>query len=88
MKSEVVDWLFVVSDDLVQTVGQNICERRRFTISELSCEFSQILRTVRYEIITVKLCYHHKFCASWVPKVLTVAQKTRRMALALTFFLE
>jgi transposase len=29
----------VVSDDLVQIVDRNICERRRFTISELSCEF-------------------------------------------------
>jgi hypothetical protein len=29
---------FVVSD-LVQSVDQKMCERRRFTISELSCEF-------------------------------------------------
>jgi transposase len=28
----------VVSDDLVQSVEQTICERQRFTISELSCE--------------------------------------------------
>jgi hypothetical protein len=32
----------VVSDDLVQSVGQKICETWRFTISELSCEFTQI----------------------------------------------
>jgi hypothetical protein len=32
----------VVSDDLVQSVDQNICEIRRLTILELSCEFPQI----------------------------------------------
>jgi hypothetical protein len=54
---------------------QKICERRRFTISEHSCEFPQISYTVLYEIITVGLCYH-KFCATWVPKMLTGAHKT------------
>jgi hypothetical protein len=29
----------VVSDELVQSVDQTICERWHFTISELSCEF-------------------------------------------------
>jgi hypothetical protein len=29
----------VVSDDLVQSIEQKICERRCFTVSELSCEF-------------------------------------------------
>jgi hypothetical protein len=43
-----------VSDDLVQN------DRWRFTISELSCEFPQISRTVLYEIITATLG-HHKF---------------------------
>jgi transposase len=39
----------VVSDDLVQIVDQNICERRHFTISELSCGFPQISRTDLYK---------------------------------------
>jgi hypothetical protein len=51
MKSEVVGWPSVVSDDLVQSVDQNVCERQRFTISEFSCEFPQISRTLLYEII-------------------------------------
>jgi hypothetical protein len=85
-KSEVVGRPSVVSDDLVQSVDQNICERWHFTISELSCEFPQISRTLLYEIITVKLGHHHKFYARWVPKTLTGAHKTQRMALALTFF--
>jgi transposase len=43
---------FVVSDDLVQSVDQKTGERRRFTISELSCQFPQLSRTVLYEIIS------------------------------------
>jgi hypothetical protein len=35
-----------VSDDFVQSVDQKLCESRRFTISELSCEFPQISSTV------------------------------------------
>jgi hypothetical protein len=44
-----------VIDDLVQSVDQKICERQRFTISELSCEFPRNSRTVLYEIITDRL---------------------------------
>jgi hypothetical protein len=36
---EVIGRPSVVSDDLVQIVDQKICARRRFTISELSCNF-------------------------------------------------
>jgi hypothetical protein len=42
----------VVSDDLVQSDEQIICGRRRFTISEFSCVFPHISRTVLYEIIS------------------------------------
>jgi hypothetical protein len=55
----------VVSDDLVQGVDQKISERRRFTVSEHSCKFPHISRTVLYEIITDRVGYH-KFCARWV----------------------
>jgi hypothetical protein len=84
MKSEVVRRPSAVSDDLVQSVDQKICERRCFTTSELLCEFPQISHTVLYEIIAVRLGYH-KFCVRWIPKVLTSAHKTQRMASALTF---
>jgi hypothetical protein len=76
--------LFLVSDDLVQSV-QKICEIRRFTISELSYEFPQISRTLLYDIIIGRLDYH-KFCERWVLKMLTGPPKTQRMASALTFF--
>jgi hypothetical protein len=56
----------VVSDDFARS------ERRHFIMSEVSCEFSQISRTVLTEIITIRLGYH-KFCATWVPKMLTCA---------------
>jgi hypothetical protein len=71
----------VVSEDLVQSIGQKICERRHFTILELSCKFQQITHIVLYDIIRVRLGYH-KFCTRWVPKMLTGAHKTQRMALA------
>jgi hypothetical protein len=44
MKSEMVGRPSVVSDDVVQSVDQKSCERRRFTIPELSCDFLQSLR--------------------------------------------
>jgi hypothetical protein len=68
----------VVSDDLVQSVDQKICESRRFTNSEVSCELPQISRILVYEIMT------HKFCARCVPKMLKGAQKTQRMTTAFT----
>jgi hypothetical protein len=75
----------IVSDDLVRSVDQKICERWCFTISELSCEFPRIPCPLLYEIITVRPCYH-KCCASWTPKMLKSAHKTQRLALALTFY--
>jgi hypothetical protein len=67
-----------VVTDLLQS------ERRRFTISELSHEFPQISRTLLYEIITVRLCYH-KFWARWAPNMLMGVHKMQRMALVLIF---
>jgi hypothetical protein len=69
---------------LFKVLTKKICERRRFTISELPCEFPQILSTVLYDSITFRLGYD-KFCAEWVPKMLTGAHKTQRIASALTF---
>jgi hypothetical protein len=73
----------VVSDDLLQSVDQKICESRHFTISELSCEFPQISHTLLCEIITVRLGYH-KFCTRWFPKMLMRTHITQRMASDLT----
>jgi hypothetical protein len=43
---------------------------------------SAISRTLLYDIITVRLCYH-KFCTRWVLKMLMGAHKTQKMASAL-----
>jgi hypothetical protein len=51
-KSEVVGRPSVVSDGLSQKVDQKICERWRFTFSEIFCEFPQISCIVLNEIIT------------------------------------
>jgi hypothetical protein len=78
MKSEVDGRPSVMSDD------KKNCERKRFTISEISCEFPQFSNTVLYEIITVSLGYY-KFCARWLPKMLTGTHKIQRTASALIF---
>jgi hypothetical protein len=68
MKSEVVDQPSSASDDLVRSVDQVICERQRFTFSQFLCVFPQILHTVLYEIIAIRVgC--NKFCARWIPKI-------------------
>jgi hypothetical protein len=75
----------VVSDDLVQSVDQKIYERWHFTILELLCECPQILCSVLYEIITIRLGYH-KFYARGVPEMLAGMHRTQRKASALTSF--
>jgi hypothetical protein len=61
-----------------------VCERQCFTISELLREFPQILCTVLYKIITIRLGYH-KFCQRQVPKMFMSAHKMKRMASVLIF---
>lgn len=74
----------IVTDDLLAKVDEKIRENRRFTITELSLCFPQVSRTLLFEIVTHKLGYH-KFCARWVPKMLTDLHKGQRMGAALTF---
>jgi hypothetical protein len=47
------------------------------------CEFPDYMHC-SLGIITVRVRYH-KFCARWVPNMLTDAHKMQRMASALTF---
>jgi hypothetical protein len=68
-----------VSDDLVQSVNQKNCERRRFTISELPCEFPQISSIVLYEIRQSQVLPRR------LPKMLTGAHKMQGMVSASTF---
>jgi hypothetical protein len=66
----------VVSDDIVQSVDQEVCERQCFTIPSLLCKFQEISLTVLYKIITVRLD-NHDLCTRWVLKMV----KKQRMAL-------
>lgn len=74
----------VVTNELVQKIDGKVRDNRRFTISELSDEFPQISRTVLYEVVTERLGYK-KYCARWVPKILSEHHKNQRMASALDF---
>jgi oligoribonuclease (3'-5' exoribonuclease) len=71
----------VVNDDLVRAVDSKVHEDRRFTISSLSLHFSQISRTILYEIVSDRLNYR-KLCSRWVPKMLSEEHKTSSRHLA------
>lgn len=74
----------VITDDLVNQINEKVRENRKFTITDLSDCFPQISRSLVHNIVTEKLGYH-KFCARWVPKLLSDAHKMKRMGAALTF---
>ena len=42
----------LVNDDLVRKVNERVRDDRRFTISDLSLHFPQILRTLLYDIVS------------------------------------
>jgi hypothetical protein len=71
MKSEVVGWPSVMSDDLVLSVDKKFMNDGA-TVSELLCKFPQISHTVLYKIITVRVGYQN-FCACLVQKMVTSA---------------
>jgi len=47
----------LVNDDLVRKVNERVRGDRRFTISDLSLHFPQILRTLLYDIVSSHLGY-------------------------------
>lgn len=74
----------VVSDDLIFAVDAKIREDRRFTITKLSLEFTEISRSVLYKIVSENLNFR-KLCSRWVPKLLTEDHKKKRFECALNF---
>jgi hypothetical protein len=54
------------------------------TIRELHHIIPEVSRTIIHEAATEKLGYR-KFCARWVPEMLTDAHKTKRIGSALKF---
>ncbi|GBO26194.1 hypothetical protein AVEN_213794-1 [Araneus ventricosus] len=74
----------VVSADLIKEIDKKIRLFRNFTFIQLSEHLPNNSQTVLYETVTGKLGYR-KFCARWVPKMLTEIHKTSRMGAALKF---
>jgi len=74
----------IVNDELVAKINEKFHEKRRFTIKEFSLEFPQISRSLLHEIVTEKLGYL-KFCARWVPKLLSEDHKKQCKSASLTF---
>ncbi|GFV18768.1 histone-lysine N-methyltransferase SETMAR [Trichonephila clavipes] len=74
----------VITDDLVNAVDEKIREDRRFTISTLALEFSNVGRTTLNKVVSEKLKFR-KLCARWVLRLLTEEHKLKRMACALDF---
>ncbi|GFV10280.1 uncharacterized protein TNCV_3439661 [Trichonephila clavipes] len=59
-------------------------DRRRLRFKDMLLIISEVSMTTLYEVLTVKLRYR-KFCARWVPKMLTEEYKKKRMGIALNF---
>ena len=72
----------MISDDILQEIEEEIRANRRVRIRELHHINPEVFKTTIHEAVTEKLWYR-KFCASWVPKILTDDHKTKRMGSAL-----
>ncbi|GBM73958.1 hypothetical protein AVEN_29620-1 [Araneus ventricosus] len=66
----------VVNADLIKEIDEKIRLLRNFTIFQLSEHLPNLSRTVLYETVTGKLGYR-KFCARWVPKMITEIHKNQ-----------
>lgn len=74
----------LVADELVMKIDNKICENPHFTITEILQPSPNISQNFVYEIVAEKLG-SHKFCAWWVPKILTRNHEKHRLAAALRF---
>jgi hypothetical protein len=80
IKTKVIGQSSVVSDDLVQSIDQNIVNNGASQFQKFHANFHKF----NAQFSTVRLGYH-KFFARQVPKMLTGLHKMQRMASALTF---
>jgi len=74
----------LITDDLLQEIEGKLRINRHVTIRQLHHVIPEVSKTTVHEAVTEKLGYR-KLCARWVPKMLTDAQKTKRMGSALKF---
>jgi hypothetical protein len=82
LKSEVVGWSSVMSDDLVRR--SKILKHDASQIQTFRVNFHEFYALFYSEIITVRLD-GQKLCAMRVPKMLIGTQKTQRMVSAFIF---
>ena len=62
--------------------GERPAEIHKQTVAVYGNVIPEVFKTTIHEAVTEKLWYR-KFCASWVPKILTDDHKTKRMGSAL-----
>ena len=74
----------LIYDDLVQEIEGEIRANRRVTIRELNHIIPKVSNTTIHETVAEKLG-HRKFCARWMPKILTDDHKMKWMRSALKF---
>ena len=63
----------MITDGLVSAVDEKIHEDRRFIISSLESEFTNMGRTILHKIFSEKFKFR-KLCARWVPRLLAEEQ--------------
>ncbi|KAG5315261.1 MOS1T transposase, partial [Pseudoatta argentina] len=68
----------ILTDDIVEKIGNALRDDRRLTVDEFSAMFPQISRSLLHETITETLGYR-KLSARWVPKQLTDQHKLNRV---------
>jgi len=68
----------LIFDDFLQEIEGEIRANRCATIRELHHIILEVSKTTIHEAMTQKLGYR-KFCAGWVPKILTGDHKMKRM---------
>ncbi|GFY02837.1 uncharacterized protein TNCV_3507171 [Trichonephila clavipes] len=70
----------------MHVVETKIRKIRRLKITILSLEFTEVSRSVMYNILTEDIDFK-KLCSLWVPRLLTVEHKQKRVAISLHFLI-
>jgi hypothetical protein len=76
----------LISDGLLHEIEGEIRANRRVAIRELHHIILEVSKTTIHEAVTEKLG-HRKYCARWLPKILTDVHKTKRTSSALKLFM-
>ncbi|GFV30400.1 HTH_48 domain-containing protein [Trichonephila clavipes] len=77
----------VITDDLMQAIETAIRENKRFTITTLSLEISDVSWSVGNKTVTEDHNFEKKVFSLWVPILLTAEHKEKRFANSLDFLI-